>query len=212
MAKLREITQCIIDGNASRAAEMTEAALKAMVPAKEILHQGLVPAMDIVGEGFEKGEYFFPELLLAGEAMKAALQHLKPILSKSEGSYAGRFAIGAVAGDIHDIGKNIVSLFLEANGWQVTDLGIDVSSDEFCQAVREGDYDVLGMSSLVTTTMPRMEEAIIALKEAGLRDKIAIVIGGAPVTQAYADQIKADGYARDAVEAVARAISLTRKS
>jgi len=212
MTELNEIRQSIIKGNIDRTIEGTKAAIEAGLPAKEILYQRFVPAMETVGELFEKGEYFFPELLLAGEAMKAALQHLKPELSKGEASYVGKFAIGTVEGDIHDIGKNVVSMFFEANGWEVTDLGIDVPSEQFCQAVKEGDYHILGMSSLVTTTMPKMAETISLLQEAGLRNKVKVMIGGAPVTQTYAEQIGADAYARDAVEAVAKAKTFVKKS
>lgn len=212
MAELSEIRESIIKGNITGAEGGTKAAIAAGVPARGILHEGLVPAMERVGELFEKGEYFFPELLLAGEAMKVALQHLKPTLSKSETAYAGKFAIGTVEGDIHDIGKNVVSMFFEANGWEVTDLGIDVPSERFYQVVKEGDYHILGMSSLVTTTMPRMAETISLLQEAGLRNKVKVMIGGAPVTRSFADQIGADAYARDAVEAVTKAKSLIKKS
>jgi len=212
MAELSKIKQSIIKGNITGAVEGTKAAIEAGVTAKGILHKCLVPAMETVGELFEKGEYFFPELLLAGETMKAALQHLKPSLSKSEASFAGKFAIGTVENDVHDIGKNVVIMFFEANGWEVTDLGIDVPSERFCRVAEEGDYNILGMSALVTTTMPKMTETINFLKEAGLRNKVKVMIGGAPVTQSFADQIGADAYARDAIEAVAKAKSLIRKS
>ncbi len=212
MAKLDEIRQSIIDGDPEKAEKLTVDALENEVRALEILHEGLVPAMRTVGELFEKQEFYFPELLLAGEAMKASLRHLKPVLSKSEVSYAGKFAIGTVQNDLHDIGKNIVIMMLEANGWEVTDLGIDVSSDRFCQAVKEGDYDILGMSALLTLTMPHFKKTIDSLKEAGLRDKVKIIIGGTPVTQDYADQIGADGYAFDAVQTVLRAKNLVDKA
>jgi len=210
MLDLGEIRQSIIDGDSNRAVELTKSAINLNVPAQDILDQGLFAAMDTVGKLFQKGEYFFPEMLLAGTAMKAALQQLEPIFSKGEASYSGRFTIGTVQGDIHDIGKNIVIMMLEANGWLVTDLGIDVSSERFCQAVRDSSCDVLGMSALVTTTMPKFKETMDALKAAGLRDRVKIMVGGAPVNQAYADQIGADAYARDAVEAVARAKSLLK--
>lgn len=208
---LTDIRQSIIDGQAAAAAEATEAALKKGISAHEILNQSFVAAMETVGQRFTKGEYFFPELLLAGEAMKTALQRLRPALSKSKKSYVGRYAIGTVAGDIHDVGKNVVVMFLEANGWEVTDLGIDVPTDRFCQAVKEGKYDILGMSALVTTTMPRMAEAINALKRAGLRRQVKVMVGGAPVTQAYAEQIGADAYARDAAQAATKAKNLLKR-
>ncbi len=209
---LSEISQCVIDGNSAKAEELTKAAIAAQVPAEKILEEGLIPAMKTVGELFEKGEYYFPELLLAGEAMKGALAHLRPLLGKKGAGYAGKYAIGTVQGDIHDIGKNIIIMMLEANGWEVVDLGVDVSPDSFCSAVKDGDFQVLGMSSLLTLTMPHMTETINTLKEAGLRDKVRIMIGGAPVTQDFADKIGADAYGRDAVEAVTKAESLTRKA
>ena len=209
---LSEISKNVIYGNPYKAAELTKVAIDAKVPANKILEEGLIPAMKTVGELFEKGQYFFPELLLAGEAAKAALEHLRPILGKGGAAYTGKYAIGTVQGDFHDIGKNIIIMILEANGWQVSDLGVDVSPESFCSAVRGGDFQILGMSSLLTLTMPYMAETIDALKEAGLRDKVKVMIGGAPVTQGFADKIGADAYARDAVEAVTKAESLMRKS
>ena len=212
MAKLDEIRQSIIEGDPEKAEKLTVEALGKELQALEILHEGLVPAMRMVGELFEKKEFYFPELLLAGEAMKASLQLLKPILSKSDVSFAGKFAIGTVQNDIHDIGKNIVIMMLEANGWEVTDLGIDVSSDRFCQVVEEGDYDILGMSALLTLTMPNIKKTMDSLKEAGLRDKVKVMIGGTPVNQDYADQVGADSYAFDAVQVVLKANNLIRKA
>jgi 5-methyltetrahydrofolate--homocysteine methyltransferase len=164
--------------------------------------------MEIVGNSFEKGEIYLPELLMAGDAMKASLELLRPELATKGAAYAGRYAIGTVQGDLHDIGKNIVILMLEGNGWEVTDLGIDVAPEQFCDVVKSGDFDILGLSALLTFTMPKMADTISALKEAGLRSKIKVMVGGAPVTPAFAQQIGADAYARDAVEAVAIAKSL----
>jgi len=167
--------------------------------------------MDRIGSAFENGEIFLPELLMAGDAMKAALELLRPELAKRGVPYIGKYAIGTVQGDLHDIGKNIVILMLEGNGWEVTDLGTDVSPEQFCEVVRKGDFDVLGMSALLTFTMPKMAETISALKAARLRDKMKIMVGGAPVTQTFTEKIGADAYARDAVEAVAKAKSLLKK-
>ncbi len=210
MLGLNELRQSIIDGNSTGAVELTESAIAAKIPAQDILDKGLFSAMDTVGRLFNKGEYFFPEMLLAGAAMKSALEQLKPFFSKGKASYSGRFTIGTVQGDIHGIGKNIVIMMLEANGWLVTDLGTDVPSERFCQAVRESGCDILGMSALLTLTMPRFKEVIDALTAAGLRDGVKIIVGGAPVTQAYADQVGADGYARDAVAAVIKAKDLIK--
>jgi len=167
--------------------------------------------MDRVGSSFEGGEIFLPELLMAGDAMKASIELLRPELSRKGGAYIGRYVIGTVRGDLHDIGKNIVGLMLEGNGWDVTDLGIDVPPERFCDVVEKGDFDILGLSALLTFTMSDMAEIARALKAAGLRDRVKLMVGGAPVTQSFADQIGADAYARDAVEAVAKAKSLLNK-
>jgi len=160
--------------------------------------------MQVVGEKFEEGEVFLPELLMAGEAARPVIDLLRPLLTKQEGigRRAGKAAIGTVEGDVHDIGKNIVIMMLEGNGWDVTDLGVDVSPEEFCTAVKENDFQILGLSALLTATMPSQERTIEALEVAGLRDKIKVAIGGAVCSQRYADQIGADCYAADAVEAV----------
>ena len=209
---LNEISQSVIDGDSSKAVELTKTALEAKIPAETILRKGLVPAMKTVGELFERGEYYFPELLLAGEVMKGALEYLKPILGKGGTTYVGKYAIGTVQGDVHDIGKNIIIMMLEVNGWEVIDLGVDVSPEGFCSAVKEGDFQILGMSSLLTLTMPHMTETIEALRKAGLRDKVKVMIGGAPVTQGFADKIGADAFGRDAVEAINKAESFMSKA
>ncbi len=209
---LNELSQSVINGDSSKAAELTKAALEAKVPAETILREGLVPAMKTVGELFERGEYYFPELLLAGEVMKGALEYLKPLLGKGGTAYAGKYAIGTVQGDVHDIGKNIIIMMLEVNGWEVTDLGVDVSPEAFCLAVKEGDYQILGMSAMLTLTMPNMAKTIDVLREAGLRDKVKVMVGGAPVTRGFADQIGADAYGRDAVETINKAESFMRKA
>jgi len=211
MFDFTELINSVTEGYVSEAEELTGKALDAQIPAKEILDNGLLPAMDIVGNSFEKGEIFLPELLMAGDAMKASIALLRPELAKKGASYAGKYAIGTVQGDLHDIGKNIVILMLEGNGWEVTDLGTDVSPEQFREVIKNGDFDVLGLSALLTFTMSKMPETVNVLMEAGLRNKVRIMIGGAPVTQSFADQIGADAYARDAVEAVAIAKSLLNK-
>jgi 5-methyltetrahydrofolate--homocysteine methyltransferase len=211
MFDFAELVNSVVEGEVSRAAELTRKALSTQISAKEILDNGLLPAMDRVGNSFEGGEIFLPELLMAGDAMKASIELLRPELAKKGASYAGRYAIGTVQGDLHDIGKNIVILMLEGNGWDVVDLGTDVSPEQFCDAIKESDFDILGLSALLTFTMPMMAETISNLKEAGLRNKVKVVIGGAPVTPSFADQIGADAYARDAVDAVALAKSLLNK-
>ncbi|MBU2534866.1 MAG: corrinoid protein [Chloroflexota bacterium] len=211
MFNFDELTNSIVDGQVAKAAEATQKALAAQVPAKEILDKGLLPAMNRVGSDFESGEIFLPELLMAGDAMKTSIGLLRPELSSQGAAYAGKYAIGTVEGDLHDIGKNIVVLMLEGNGWEVTDLGIDITPDRFCEEIRKGNYDILGLSALLTFTMPKMPETINILKEAGLRDKVKVMVGGAPLNQAFADQIGADAFARDAVEAVTKAKGLLNK-
>ena len=205
------LSDSVVEGNVAEAARLTGQALEQKIAAKEVLDKGLLPAMDRVGTSFEKCEIYLPELLMAGDAMKASIELLRPELAGQGGSYAGKFLIGTVQGDLHDIGKNIVILMLEGNGWEVTDLGTDITPERFRDEVSKGNYDILGLSALLTFTMPKMPETIQALQQAGLRDNVKVIIGGAPVTQAFADKIGADAYASDAVEAVARAKSLLRK-
>ena len=211
MFNFDELTNSIVEGQVAEATEFTQKALAAQVPAKEILDKGLLPAMNRVGSDFESGQIFLPELLMAGDAMKASIELLRPELSSKEASYAGKYVIGTVEGDLHDIGKNIVILMLEGNGWEVTDLGIDIPPDRFCEEIKKGNYDILGLSALLTFTMPKMPETINILKEAGLRDKVKVMVGGAPLNQSFADQIGADAFARDAVEAVVKAKGLLNK-
>ncbi|MBA7513029.1 Methionine synthase [subsurface metagenome] len=211
MFNLNEISKAIVEGNRDVVLELTRAALGANVPAKEILDNGLVPGLMEVGNLFEAGEYFLPELLVSGEAASGAVGLLEPVLSKADTPAAGKYLIGTVQGDVHDVGKNIVIMMLKGNGWQVTDLGVDVSPEEFCSAVGKGDFDILGMSSLLTTTMPDTVKTIETLKTAGLRDKVKIMVGGAPITQEWADKIGADGYAPDASAAVKVAMAIVGK-
>ncbi len=211
MVNFDELTNSIVEGQVAEATEFTQKALASQVPAKEILDKGLLPAMNQVGSDFESGQIFLPELLMAGDAMKASIKLLRPELSSKGAAYAGKYVIGTVEGDLHDIGKNIVVLMLEGNGWEVTDLGIDITPDRFCEEIKKGDYDILGLSALLTFTMPKMPETINILKEAGLRDKVKVMVGGAPLNQVFADQIGADAFARDAVEAVVKAKGLLNK-
>lgn len=212
MVDFSELSKSVIEGDTARTTDLTKANLNAGVPAKEILEKGLIPGIKTVGELYTKGEYFLPELLMSGEAMKAALESLRPILRRSDTPPAGKYLIGTVQGDVHDIGKNIVVMMLEGNGWEVTDLDVDVSPEEFCSAVEKNDFQILGMSALLTATMLKFAETINALKAAGLRDRVKIMVGGAPVTQAFADEIGADGYAPDAAQAVIKAELLVGKS
>lgn len=208
MTDFNKLTEAVVAGDSETAVELTRKAMEEKIPAREILGTGLLPSMDIIGDQFEKGDAFFPELLMAANSMKAAVALLKPELSRTKGVTVGKFLIGTVPGDAHDIGKNIVIMMLEQNGWEVTDLGIDVPEERYCEALRERDYDILGLSALLTFTMPMLADVINALKAEGLRDKVKIMVGGAPVTQKVADEAGADAYAKDAVEAVRKAKSL----
>ena len=211
MVEVEEISQSILDGQVVRAREATRAALEAKIPPGEILNQRLIPGIRKAGDLFGAGKYFLPELLMAGKAMKAAMEILEPELSKIKVEPVGRVAIGTVKGDLHDIGKNIVVMLLRANGWQVKDLGIDVTPEAFCTAVASGDHQILGLSSLLTTTMGVVKVTIDALKAAGLRDKVKIMVGGAPTTKEWAVKIGADGYADDAAGAVSLAEALVSR-
>ena len=202
MSQFDKIAQSLIGQDVFRAADLTRVAIDDGVAAIEILNQGLLPGMQIVGEKFRSGEIFLPEIFLAGKAMKGAMALLKPAFQKEGAPSRGKVAIGTVQDDIHDIGKNLVIMMLEGNGWEVTDLGVDVHTEQFCSVVREKELHILGLSALLTTTEPRLKEVIDSLEAAGLREKVKIMVGGAIVTQAFADEIGADGYAPNAVEAV----------
>ncbi len=212
MVNLNKIRKSIIKGDSDTVSKLTREALDANVPAKEILDKGLIPGIRKVGDLFSTGEYFLPELLVSGEAMSRALELLEPVLTKADIPPAGKYLIGTAQGDMHDIGKNIVIMMLKGNGWMVTDLGVDVSPEEFCLVVEKGDFDILGISSLLTMTMSAAAKTIDALKTAGLRDKVKVMVGGAPVTQEWADKIGADGYAIDAPMATRVAATIVGKS
>ena len=201
-----------MEGDRDAAFELTKIALAANVPAYEILDKSLIPGLQKVGDLFGKGEYFLPELIVSGDAVSKTLELLEPILSKEGTPSMGKFLIGTVQGDVHDLGKNIVVMMLKGNGWKVTDLGVDVSPEDFCSAVDEGDFQILGLSSLLTMTMPNTASTIEVLKAAGLRDKVKIMVGGAPVTPDWADKIGADAYAKDGPTAAKVAAALVGKS
>jgi 5-methyltetrahydrofolate--homocysteine methyltransferase len=204
---LKEIYQGVLDGDMGAVQTSVQAAVDGGMPAGDILQQGLITAMGEVGQLFEAGEYFVHEMLIAARAMKAGLAILQPLLVDSGVEPVGRVAIGTVKGDLHDIGKNLVAMMLEGAGFEIVDLGTDVAPDQFMAAVKEG-VDLVGLSALLTTTMPGMATIIQALDAAGLRDRVKVMIGGAPVTAEYARQIGADGFAPDASQAVTLAKSL----
>jgi len=212
MVNLDGLGRAVIEGDTDAAFELTKKALEANVPASEILDKGLIPGLREVGDLFEKGDYFLPELIVSGDAVAQALELLAPVLSKEDAPHIGKFLIGTVQGDVHDLGKNIVIMMLKGNGWEVTDLGVDVSPEEFCTAIDKGDFQVLGMSSLLTMTMPSAVKTIETLKAAGLRDKVKVMVGGAPTTPEWADKIGADAYAKDGPTAAKVAATLVGKS
>ena len=208
MADIDGITQSLVGLDVSKTADLTKEALDQGEPALEVLNQGLLPAMKIIGDRFQSGEFFLPELILAGRAMQAAMAHLKPAFQKEGTKIHGKVAIGTVKEDIHDIGKNLVLMMLEGNGWEVVDLGVDVEPQQFCDYVKKDAPDILGLSALLTTTIPSLKDTMDALENAGLREKVKVMVGGALVTKEYAEEIGADGYADNAAEAVGLAEQL----
>ena len=205
---LEPIYKAVLIGDKDAATENVQAALDAGKDAGVILQEGLIPAMEEVGQLFEAGEYYVPEMLIAARAMQAGLALLKPLLVDSDIKPTGKVAIGTVKGDLHDIGKNLVGMMLEGAGFEIYDLGTDVPPEKFIGVINEEEVDILAMSALLTTTMPMMETTIKAVDEAGLRDAVKIIIGGAPVTNEYAEKIGADGFAPDASQAASLAKTL----
>jgi 5-methyltetrahydrofolate--homocysteine methyltransferase len=207
-ALMNEIAEALYNGEAERVAELTRRALEEGFSPEEILNKGLIAGMERVGKDFRDGILFVPEVLIAAHAMKAGMQILRPLLTESAISGLGTFVIGTVKGDLHDIGKNLVAMMMEGAGFKVVDLGVDTPPEKFVEAVKSHNPQILGMSALLTTTMVEMRRVIETLKEAGLRDRVRILVGGAPVTQEYADEIGADGYAPNASLAVEKAKEL----
>jgi 5-methyltetrahydrofolate--homocysteine methyltransferase len=205
MPDLKELYEAVVSGNAKATQALTQQALAEGVDPLKLVNEYMVPAMDEVGRRFEANEYFVPELLISARAMKASLELIRPLLTARGDKPVGRVAIGTVKGDLHDIGKNLVSSLLEGGGFEVIDLGVNVSPEKFIATVNEKQANIVAMSALLTTTMPSMKTTIEALKQAGVRDKVKVLIGGAPITQKYADEIGADGYSENAVGAVALA-------
>ncbi|MBN2216550.1 MAG: corrinoid protein [Pirellulales bacterium] len=208
MSEAAELYDAVLTGNAKKAEAVTKEALEAGVNPSDLLGKYMIPAMDEVGRRFECNEYFVPELLIAARAMKTALELLTPHLAAAGAKAAGQVVIGTVKGDLHDIGKNLVASMLEGGGFQVIDLGVDVPTEKFVEAVKEKQGCILALSALLTTTMTMMKAVIEALDQAGLRQSTKIMIGGAPITQQFADEIGADGYSDNASSAVALARKL----
>jgi len=203
------IARALIVGDKDTVGRMTREGLDLGLDPKEIIFKGLIPGMDVVGEKFRRNEYYVPQVLLSARAMYAGLDLLKPLITAAATSeYLGTVVIGTAQGDLHDIGKNLVAMMLEGAGFRVVNLGRDVAPEAFCKAVEEHGANIVGISALMTTTMPAMKRTIDALTKAGLRERVKVMIGGAPVSQAFADEIGADGYARDSSLAVVRAKQL----
>jgi len=205
MPDLKKLYEAIVSGDAKASQGITRQALAEGINPLQLVNDYMVPAMDEVGRRFESNEYFVPELLISARAMKAALDLIRPLLTAQGAQPVGRVAIGTVKGDLHDIGKNLVASLLEGGGFEVIDLGVNVPPEKFIETVRQKNANIVAMSALLTTTMPSMKTTVEALKQAGIRDKVKVLIGGAPITQKYADEIGADGYSENAVGAVALA-------
>jgi 5-methyltetrahydrofolate--homocysteine methyltransferase len=205
MADLKKLHDAVLSGDTKTAVAITREAIAENLDPLGLISGTMVPAMDEVGRRYEQEEYFVPELLLAARAMKGALELLRPLLAERGAKPAGKIAIGTVKGDLHDIGKNLVASLLEGGGFEVIDLGADVPPEKFVEAIREKGVQIVCLSALLTVTMPSMKTTIEALKEAGVRDKVKVLVGGAPITQQYANDIGADGYCETASNAVALA-------
>jgi len=210
MSILDEMNTSIIEGDRDKVEELTRQALEQGIEVKAILNEGMIGAMDVVGQRFESGEMFIPEMIVAGEAMTRGLNILRPLFKESGIKPQGTVVIGTVKGDVHSIGKSLASMMMEGAGFKIIDLGVNVSPEQFVNSVREEGAQLVGMSALLTTTMPLMKATIDALKEAGLLDKVKTLIGGAPITQEYADKIGADGYAPDAATGVKKVKELVQ--
>ncbi len=207
MADLQKIADSVIGGKSADVKSLVTAAISENVPVEDILNKGLIAGMNVVGVKFRANEFYVPEVLIAARAMHAGMDILQPLLTKAGIKPLGKVAVGTVKGDLHDIGKNLVVMMLKGGGFEVMDLGIDVPEEKFVAAAKEG-AQVIGLSALLTTTMTGMKGVIEALKAAGVRDNVKVMIGGAPITQAYADEIGADAYGEDAATAAIKAKQL----
>jgi 5-methyltetrahydrofolate--homocysteine methyltransferase len=208
---LQDIYDSILSGQNTVTPKAVQSAIDAGVAPAKVLNEGMIAAMAKVGQLFEEGEYYVPEMLVSARAMQSGLAILKPLLKEAKVASAGRVAIGTVKGDLHDIGKNLVAMMLEGAGFEIKDMGTDVTPEKFVEAVKTGGVDVVALSALLTTTMTNMKVTVEALKQAGVREKVKVIIGGAPVTDSFAQQIGADGYAPDASKAVSLAKGLLKK-
>ena len=205
---LAKMAEKLIAGDIDGVVDLTKEALNGGIAPPDVLENGLLAGMDVVGQRFKANDMFIPEVLRCARAMHGAMEILRPLLSENDAIRPGKLVVGTVKGDLHDIGKNLVGMMFEGAGFEVVDIGIDIDVQSFVEAVKEHKPDIVGMSALLTTTMPKMGETINALKEAGIRDQVKIMIGGAPVTSAFADEIGADAYASNAASAVDKAKEL----
>jgi len=208
MADLKKISDNLIKGKAPEVKELVQKAIDEGVNVEKVLNEGLVAGMNVVGAKFKANEFYVPEILIAARAMKAGMGILRPILAEKNIKGVGTVVLGTVRGDLHDIGKNLVAMMLEGAGFEIIDLGVDVSPGRFIETAREKKADLVGLSALLTTTMRSMEDVVKAVGDSGLKDKVKVMIGGAPITQSYADEIGADCYAPDAASAVDEAKGL----
>jgi 5-methyltetrahydrofolate--homocysteine methyltransferase len=197
-----DMVTALISGDADKVCSLVQTELDQGTRAAEILNIGLIAGMDIVGEKMQSGDMFIPEVLMSAMTMNQAVDILKPLLSDDDNVTLGHIIVGTVKGDLHDIGKNLVTMMVGSSGFEVTDLGVDVAPEEFVKAIKEKNATIVALSALLTTTMPMMRKTIDAIRESGLADQVKVMVGGAPVTQAFADEIGADGYAADAGSAV----------
>jgi len=208
MADFEALAGAIIECDAAKADELTRKLVDEGAKPQEVINKGLISGMNVVGDRFKKGEMYVPEVMMAAKAMHAGMNIVKPLLAEGESSSTGKVVLGTVAGDLHDIGKNLVGMMMESGGMEVVDVGIDVPPEKFAEAVKEHKPQIVGMSALLTTTMLAMKDTIEVLKEEGLRDSVKIIVGGAPVTQDFSDEIGADGWAPDAASAKELALNL----
>jgi 5-methyltetrahydrofolate--homocysteine methyltransferase len=211
MKILKDITANVEKGDSAAVKELTKTALSQKIAAEEILNDGLVKGMDVIGIKFKKNEIFIPEVLIATRAMKAGMDIIRPYFTEEKNKSKGKIVMGTVKGDLHDIGKKIVCMILESEGFEVVDIGIDVPKEKFLTSIKKENPDIIGMSALLTTTMVYMREVIEAVEKAKLKQNIKIIIGGAPITQSFADELKVDGYAPDGVSAVELVKNLLKK-
>ena len=201
MANYEELVNSVINGNAAKVTELTKSFLDSGCEPLDIINQGLIAGMNVVGHRFKEGDMFVPEVLMAARAMSTGVEIVKPYLSDGDMPALGKIILGTVKGDLHDIGKNLVGMMMESAGFNVINLGVDISPEKFVEAVKEHKPNIVAMSALLTTTMLSMKDTIAALKQEGLREDVKVIIGGAPISQDFADEIGADGFAPDAASA-----------